>query len=146
MPSLHDFWLGATTRRRSWRPSGGAPSATTRGTRTDRLPGDLLRTYALLVRWQALRLKGFLPLAIVVQSLFALGIVIGYPLLFPEIDPLTILFLATGAPAITLISMGLVAVPQVVAQARLAGSLEYIRSLPVARLVYHLISLAARSK
>lgn len=136
MPSLHDFWLGATTRRRSWRPSGGAPSATTRGTRTDRLPGDLLRTYALLVRWQALRLKGFLPLAIVVQSLFALGIVIGYPLLFPEIDPLTILFLATGAPAITLISMGLVAVPQVVAQARLAGSLEYIRSLPVARMVY----------
>ncbi len=95
-----------------------------------------LRSYTLLVRWQALRLKGFLPLAIVVQALFALGIVIGYPLLFPEIDETTVLFLATGAPAITLITMGLVAVPQVVAQAKTAGTLEYMRSLPVARLVY----------
>ena len=67
-----------------------------------------------------------------VQALFALGIVIGYPLLFPELDETTVLFLATGAPAITLITMGLVAVPQVVAQAKTAGTLEYMRSLPVA--------------
>lgn len=95
-----------------------------------------LHSYSLLVRWQALRLKAFLPLAIVVQALFALGIVVGYPLLFPELDETTVLFLATGAPAITLITMGLVAVPQVVAQAKTAGTLEYIRSLPIARLVY----------
>ena len=95
-----------------------------------------LRSYRLLVRWQALRLKGFLPLAIVVQALFAFGIVVGYPLLFPEIDQLTVLFLATGAPAITLITMGLVALPQVVAQAKLEGTLEYMRSLPVPRMVY----------
>ena len=53
------------------------------------------------------------------QLIFALGIVLGYPLLFPELDQTTVLFLATGAPAITLIAMGLVALPQVVAQARL---------------------------
>ena len=81
-----------------------------------------LRSYLLLVRWNALRLKEFLPLAIVVQGLFALGIVVGYPLLFPELDPLTTLYLATGAPAITLITMGLVAAPQMVAQARTEGS------------------------
>lgn len=97
---------------------------------------DSLRSYRLLVRWQLLRLKGFLPLAIVVQALFALGIVVGYPLLFPQLDETTILFLATGAPAITLITMGLVAVPQVVSQAKTAGTLEYVRSLPVPRLVY----------
>ena len=95
-----------------------------------------LRSYRLLVRWQALRLKAFLPLAIVVQALFAFGIVVGYPLLFPEIDQLTVLFLATGAPAITLITMGLVALPQVVAQAKLEGTLEYMRSLPVPRMLY----------
>lgn len=95
-----------------------------------------LRSYTLLVRWQALRLRGFIPLAIVVQALFALGIVLGYPLLFPALDQTTILFLATGAPAITLITMGLVAVPQVVAQAKTEGTLEYMRSLPVPRLVY----------
>jgi ABC-2 type transport system permease protein len=95
-----------------------------------------LRSYGLLVKWQTLRLQSFLPLAIVVQVLFAFGIVVGYPLLFPEIDETTILFLATGAPAITLITMGLVALPQVVAQAKTEGSLEYMRSLPVPRMVY----------
>jgi ABC-2 type transport system permease protein len=95
-----------------------------------------LREYRLLVRWQALRLKGFIPLAIVIQAVFAFGIVVGYPLLMPEVDQVTILFLATGAPAVALVTMGLVALPQVVAQARTEGSLEYMRSLPVPRLAY----------
>jgi ABC-2 type transport system permease protein len=100
-----------------------------------------LRSYRLLVTWQALRLKTFLPLAIVVQALFAFGIVVGYPLLFPSLDPATVLYLATGAPAISLITLGLVAVPQVVAQARTEGSLDYMRTLPVPRLVYLLADM-----
>ena len=103
---------------------------------------SLVRSYRLLVQWQARRLKGFLPLAIVVQGLFAFGIVAGYPLLFPQIDQTTILYLATGAPAITLLAMGLVAVPQMVAQARTEGSLDYMRSLPIPRVVYLLADLS----
>ena len=95
-----------------------------------------LRSYRLLIVWQARRLKGFLPLAIVVQALFALGIVVGYPMLFPQMDRLTILFLATGAPTITLITMGVVAVPQLVAQAKTEGTLDYLRALPAPRLAY----------
>lgn len=95
-----------------------------------------LRSYSLLIRWQALRLKTFLPLAVVVQSLFAFGIVVGYPMFFPELDEMTVLFLATGAPAITLITMGIVVLPQVVAQSKLEGSLDYMRSLPVPRMAY----------
>lgn len=101
-----------------------------------------LRSYPLMIRWQALRLKGFIPLAMVVQGLFAVGIVAGYPLLFPELDRLTMLFLATGAPAITLITVGLVAVPQVVSQAKTQGSLEFMRSLPVPRMVFLLADLS----
>jgi ABC-2 type transport system permease protein len=101
-----------------------------------------LRSYLLLCRWNALRLKGFLPLAVVVQALFALGIVLGYPLLFPEIDRTTVLFLTTGAPAITMITMGLVAVPQLVARARTEGSLEYMRTLPVPRIAHLLADLS----
>ncbi len=95
-----------------------------------------LRSYVLLLQWQLLRLKMFLPLLVLVQGLFALGIVLGYPLLFPEIDRTTILFLATGAPAIALITVGLVAVPQFVGQGKQEGTLDYMRSLPVPRLVY----------
>jgi ABC-2 type transport system permease protein len=101
-----------------------------------------LRSYALLLQWQALRLKMFLPLLVVVQTLFALGIVLGYPLLFPQIDGTTMLFLATGAPAISLITIGLVAVPQFVAQGKQEGTLEYMRSLPIPRLVYLLADLS----
>lgn len=100
-----------------------------------------LRSYRLLVTWRIRSMKGFLPLAIVVQALFAFGIVAGYPLLFPAIDRTTVLFLATGAPAITLITMGLVAVPQLVAQAKTEGSLEYMRTLPVARVLYLLADM-----
>lgn len=100
-----------------------------------------LRSYRLLVIWQARRLKGVLPLAIVVQALLALGIVIGYPLLFPSLDRGTTLLLATGAPTITLVTMGLVLVPQMVAQGKVEGTLDYMRSLPVPRLVYLLADL-----
>ena len=100
-----------------------------------------LRSYRLLVTWQARRMKMFLPLGIVVQALFAFGIVAGYPLLFPSIDRTTILYLATGGPAVSLITIGLVAVPQLVAQARTEGTLDYMRTLPVPRVVYLLADM-----
>lgn len=99
------------------------------------------RSYRLLIEWQALRLKSFLWLGIIVQALFALGIVLGYPLLFPNIDKTTILFLATGAPAISLITIGLVGVPQMVAQAKTEGSIDYMRTLPIPRVVYLLADM-----
>lgn len=111
----------------------GAPGAVFSG---ERAVMSALRSYRLLLTWQALRLKMYAPILMIVQALFALGIVIGYPHLFPEIDRTTILFLATGAPAITLITVGLVMVPQVVSQARTEGTLDYMRSMPIPRLVY----------
>jgi ABC-2 type transport system permease protein len=100
-----------------------------------------LRSYKLLVTWQALRKKAYLPLMMVVQALFSLGIVLGYPLLFPTLDQTTIYLIATGAPAISMVSVGLVALPQTVGEARTEGSLAYMRSLPVPRLTYLLADL-----
>jgi ABC-2 type transport system permease protein len=95
-----------------------------------------LHSYWLLVTWQGRRMKMFLPLGIVVQALLALGIVAGYPLLFPSMDSTTILYIATGGPAVSLITIGLVAVPQLVSQAKTEGTLDYFRALPVPRLSY----------
>lgn len=95
-----------------------------------------LRSYRLLVTWQARRMREFIPLGIVVQALFSLGIVAGYPLLFPSMDRQTILYLAIGGPAVALITVGLVAVPQLVSQARVEGTLDYMRTLPVPRVIY----------
>jgi ABC-2 type transport system permease protein len=100
-----------------------------------------LRSYRLLVTWQAMRKKAYLPLMMAVQALFTLGIVLGYPLLFPTLDTKSIYLIATGAPAISMISIGLVALPQTVGQERTEGSLGYMRSLPVPRLAYLLADL-----
>jgi ABC-2 type transport system permease protein len=100
-----------------------------------------LRSYGLLVTWQALRKKNYLPLMMAVQVLFSMGIVLGYPLLFPTLDTTTIYLIATGAPAISMISIGLVALPQTVVQERTEGSLGYMRSLPVPRLAYLMADL-----
>jgi ABC-2 type transport system permease protein len=95
-----------------------------------------LRSYRLLVTWQALRKKEYLPLMMAVQVLFSLGIVLGYPLLFPTLDRTSIYLIATGAPAISMVSVGLVALPQTVGEQKSEGSLDYMRSLPVPRLAY----------
>ena len=71
-----------------------------------------------------------------VQTLFSLGIVLGYPLLFPTLDRVTVYLIATGAPAISMLSVGLVALPQTVGEQKTEGSLAYMRSLPVPRLSY----------
>jgi ABC-2 type transport system permease protein len=100
-----------------------------------------LRSYRLLVAWQAMRKKAYLPLMMAVQALFTLGIVLGYPLLFPTLDTKSIYLIATGAPAISMVSVGLVALPQTVGEARTEGSLDYMRSLPVPRLSFLLADL-----
>ncbi len=91
------------------------------------------RSVALLLRWHAYRLRRLLPLMLVVQALLATGVVLGFGLLMPEIDGTTALFLATGAPTTGLITVGLVLVPQAVAQTKLDGSFEFTRSLPAPR-------------
>jgi ABC-2 type transport system permease protein len=95
-----------------------------------------LRSYRLLLTWQALRKKRYLPLMMAVQALLSLGIVLGYPLLFPTLDRESIYLIATGAPAIAIISVGLVGLPQMVGEQKAEGSLAYMRSLPAPRLAY----------
>lgn len=91
-------------------------------------------SYRLLVRWEFLRMRNFMPLIIVVQVLLGVGVVFGMALLIPHISPTSALYLTTGAPTLTLMMMGLTFVPQQISQARLTGRHDYIASLPVPRL------------
>ncbi|MGZ6268434.1 MAG: ABC transporter permease, partial [Candidatus Limnocylindrales bacterium] len=100
-----------------------------------------LRSYRLLVTWQAMRKKSYLPLMMAVQTLISLGIVLGYPLLFPTIDRTSSYLVATGAPAISMIMVGLVALPQTIGEQKSEGSLAYMRSLPIPRLAYLMADL-----
>jgi ABC-2 type transport system permease protein len=96
----------------------------------------LWRSYVLMLKWQALSSRTFLPLNLVVQVMIAAGFIIGIGFFYPQMTPDTAKFLTTGAPTIILLMVGLVMVPQVIALARTSGSFDYIWSLPVPRLVY----------
>jgi ABC-2 type transport system permease protein len=96
----------------------------------------LLRSYGLMLKWQALSNQVVLPVNLIVQIMIAIGFIIGIGFFYPEITPDTAKYLTTGAPTITLLTVGLVLVPQVVALARTAGTFDYMWSLPVPRLVY----------
>ncbi|GAA2545357.1 ABC transporter permease [Winogradskya consettensis] len=91
------------------------------------------RSYLLLVRWTALRMRFLLPLFLIIQTFLAVGIVIGFAYLMPEVDPATALYLSTGAPTLGLITIGMVMAPQLVAEAKSEGTFAYNRTLPVPR-------------
>lgn len=74
-----------------------------------------------------------LPITILVQFFTGAGLVLGIGLFFEQLAPETVLYLATGAVVISLVTVGLVLGPQLVAQQRLAGSADYIASFPVPR-------------
>ncbi len=90
----------------------------------------------LLAQWQLRRQSTYLPLMVVVQVFMAVATVVGYGLLVGDPDPVTALYLATGAPTVTLITVGLVMTPQMQSQARTEGSLDWMRTLPVARTAF----------
>lgn len=94
------------------------------------------QSYTLLLKWQGLKFKTVLPFVIVAQFFTGLGTVIGLGYLMPGIDSQTAMFLVTGGPTLSLITLGLVMVPQMVAQAKSNGMLDYMRSFPVPRMAY----------
>ena len=93
-----------------------------------------MRSYALLLKWQYLRFRAFLPMLLTIQVMLGLGIVYGFALLVPHMDHTSALYFATGAPTLGLIILGLTVVPQEVSQAKLTGRYEYTATLPVPRL------------
>lgn len=96
----------------------------------------------LLTQWQLRRQSAYLPLMVVVQVMLSVATILGYGMLVGDVSPELALFLATGAPTITLITVGLVMTPQMVGSARTEGSLDWMRTLPVPRALYLVSDLA----
>jgi ABC-2 type transport system permease protein len=93
-----------------------------------------LRSYALLLQWNLLRMRTSLPFLFIIQTLISVGIVLGFSLLIPSHDRVTALYLSTGAPTVALITVGMVLAPQMVAHQKFRGLFDYQRAMPVPRL------------
>jgi ABC-2 type transport system permease protein len=92
-----------------------------------------LRGYWAMLRWETTGSRLILPLIAMVQILAGAGFVIGFGLLIPQIGQAAALYLSTGAVVMSLILMGLIVTPQLVAQQKMEGSYEFMWSLPVPR-------------
>ena len=93
------------------------------------------RSYRLMLTWDFLRRRRLLPTIVVIQLALSVGVVYGFAFLMPDIDGKSALYLSTGAPTLSMLVLGLTVVPQEVAQAKLTGRLDWMSTLPVARLV-----------
>jgi len=100
---------------------------------------NIFKSYLLLMRWQLLRLRTILPIIMVIQMIVAVGTVYGLGYIFPVIDPLSAKYIVTGSTTMTLITLGLVMVPQNVAQMKMQKVFDYMWSLPVSRVIYLLV-------
>jgi ABC-2 type transport system permease protein len=95
--------------------------------------GHWLQSYRTLIRWHLAGLRMWLALLATIQVLAGAGFIFGIALFFRHIPATAALFVCTGVPVINLVMVGLILGPQLVAEQKLKGSYDFIRSLPVPR-------------
>ena len=119
--AARDFALPATG------PSAGSSTVTTGARRW-------LRSYAMMLRFDVRGLGQWLVFGLVIQVLMGAGMAIMYGFYLGDVPPEVGTFMAGGVPAIALIPIGFVMVPQMVAQQRIAQTYDFLWSLPIPRL------------
>ncbi len=96
-------------------------------------PSHWFSSYRAMLKWQILDMRLLLPLTVMVQALTGVGVVIGFGLLVPNMTTEMALFLSTGAVVVSLVAVGVVMSPQLIAQQKAADSYDFMWSLPVPR-------------
>jgi ABC-2 type transport system permease protein len=86
-----------------------------------------------MLRYDWGRLRPWVGMMVVIQTLMGAGMVLMYGFFYPSITPERALYIATGAPTLALIPLGLVMVPNGVMQDKLQGTFDYVWSLPTRR-------------
>lgn len=86
-----------------------------------------------VVELQAKKMGSYLVVFTVLMVVIALGVCIGFSYLMASPDQKDLLYLATGAPTIVLILTALVMLPFQNAGAKMAGYIDFVKSLPVSR-------------
>ncbi|MCK9487080.1 MAG: ABC transporter permease [Dehalococcoidia bacterium] len=108
-------------------------------------PSYWFQSYVLMMRWEVLSLRLFLPIMAAVQLLIGGGIVIGFGFLFEEISVPQATYLAVGGAVMPLLTLGLVMIPQQVAEQKLMGTYAFLFSLPVPRMAMYFAGLTVFS-
>jgi ABC-2 type transport system permease protein len=77
--------------------------------------------------------RQWLPFMLIIQILLSAGMAVLYGFYLPAIPPQLAAYIVTGTPALALIPIGLMSLPNVIVNRRIAGNYDFVRSLPVPR-------------
>jgi ABC-2 type transport system permease protein len=83
-----------------------------------------------MLRWELTSLRLWLPVEGAIVILSGTGLVLGIGLFVPHLPVRYALYVTTGSAVVTLIVIGLIFSPQLIAQQKLAGTYQYLLSLP----------------
>jgi len=95
--------------------------------------GRWVQSYLMMTRWEIGSLRREFPLIIALQIVIGGGFALGIGLFFDRMPARNALFLSTGVAVVTLITVGMVLGPQLVSNQKVAGTYDFLWSLPVPR-------------
>jgi ABC-2 type transport system permease protein len=102
-------------------------------------PGQFIE----LVKLTLLSYRQGMAFVIMVQVVLTIGLVLGYGYLIPNISKGAALYVTTGAATNAITTVSLVVLPQILAEAKHQGRMEYMLTLPISREAYLLSQVAA---
>lgn len=94
------------------------------------------RQFGLLMGVQLRTMRSDFWFVMIIQASFALGLVLGIGYLIPGITKETATYLTIGAATQMFVTVGLVMLPNFIAEAKQVGRLEYFLTLPIGREAY----------
>jgi ABC-2 type transport system permease protein len=99
------------------------------------------RQYFELVNFQLRSMRAEFAFIAMIQVVLTLGLVLGFGYIIPDISETSATYLVTGAATQSFVIVGLVMLPQFIAQAKDDGRLDYFMTLPIMRELYLLAQL-----
>lgn len=97
---------------------------------------NALRQYLHLVRLHLLMSRQMLWFMAMIQAALSFGLILGFGYFIPNIGETQALYLTIGAATQTVITVGLVMLPQMLSQERAEGIVDYVLTLPLGREAY----------
>lgn len=104
-------------------------------------PKHWLHGYAAMLRLDLTGSRDWLSTFLLVQVLMGAGMAIIYGFYLGEMETPVATFVATGAPTLSIIPLGMALLPSLVSMHKLEGTYDFVLSLPVPRMVAALSSL-----
>jgi len=87
-----------------------------------------------MLRFDYLSLRNTLPFFLMIQIMMGAGMAIIYGFYFADLPPTAATYIATGAPVLAIIPVGMAVIPGIVMQHKFDQTYDFLWSLPVPRL------------